>query len=53
METIQNGIAEGFMEPIRRNHCEQGIPVIGCKKATKEVGAINVADLFDIAVQEK
>ena len=40
------------METIRRDHCEQGIPVIGCKKASKEVGAVNVADLLDIAVQE-
>ena len=40
------------METIRRDHCEQGIPVIGCKKASKEVGAIDVADLLDIAVQK-
>ena len=40
------------METIPRDHCEQGIPVIGCKKASKEVGAVNVADLLDIAVQE-
>ena len=51
-ETIQNGIAEVFVETIRRDHCEQGIPVIGCKKASREVGAIDLADLLDIAVQK-
>ncbi|MHB8908677.1 MAG: hypothetical protein ACYDAA_07340 [Syntrophales bacterium] len=52
MEMIQNGIAEGLMETIRRDHCEQGVPVIGCEQSAKEVGAINMPDLLDITAQE-
>ncbi len=52
METIQNGIAEGFLEAIRRDHCEQGVPVIGHQQPAKEVGAIKMPDILDIAVQE-
>ena len=52
MEMIQNGIAEGLMETIRRDHCEQGVPVIGCEQSAKEVDAINMPDLLDIAAQE-
>jgi hypothetical protein len=52
MEVIQNGIAEGLMETIRRNYCEQGVPVIGCEQSAKEVDAINMPDLLDITAQE-
>ena len=52
MEMIQNGIAEGLMETIRRDHCEQGVPVIGCEQSAKEVDAINMPDLLDITAQE-
>ncbi len=53
MEMIQNGVTEGFLETIRRDDCEQGIPVIACEKPAKEVDAIDMPDLLDIPTQER
>ncbi len=53
MEMIQDGIAEGLMETVRRDHREQGVPVIGREQPAKKFGAIDMPDLFDIAAQQQ
>jgi hypothetical protein len=52
MEMVQYSIAEGLVETIRRDHCEQRVPVIGCEQSAKEAGTIDMPDLLYIAAQE-
>jgi hypothetical protein len=52
MKMIQNGIAEGLPETIRRDQREKGVPVIGRQQPTKEVGTVNMPDFFDIAAEK-
>lgn len=52
MEMIKYGIAESLGETIRRDHGQQGVPVIGSEQSAKEVDAIDMPDLLDIAAQE-
>ena len=52
MEMIQNGIAEGLPETIRRDQREKGVPVIGRKQPTKEIDTVNMPNFLDIAVEK-
>ena len=52
MEMIQNDIAEGLPQAIRRNQREEGVPVIGRKQPTKEVGTVNMSGFLDITAEE-
>jgi len=53
MKMIQNGIAEGLVQTIRRDHSEQGVPVIGREQSPKQVCAINMPDSLYITVQKQ
>jgi hypothetical protein len=52
MEMIQNGLAEGLPETIRRDQREKGVPVIGRKQSTKEVRTVNMTDFLDVAAEK-
>ena len=52
MEMIQNGLAEGLPETIRRDQREKGVPVIGRQQPAKEVGTVNMPDFLDIAAEK-
>ena len=52
MKLIQNGLAEGLPETIRRNQREQGVPVIGREQPAKEVGTVNMPDFLDVAAEK-
>jgi hypothetical protein len=52
MEMIQNVIAEGLPETIRRNQREKGVPVIGREQPTKEIGTVNMPNSLDIATEK-
>lgn len=52
MKMIQNGLAEGLPEAIRRDQREKGVPVIGRQQPTKEVGTVNMTDFLDIAAEK-
>ena len=52
MEMIQNGIAEGLPETIRRDQREKGVPVIGREQPTKEIDTVNMPNFLDIAVEK-
>jgi hypothetical protein len=52
MEMIQNGLAEGLLETIRRDQREKGVPVIGLEQPTKEVGTVNMPGFLDIAAEK-
>lgn len=52
MEMIQNGLAEGLPEMIRRDQREKGVPVIGREQPTKEVSTVNMPNFLDIAAEK-
>ena len=52
MEMIQNGLAEGLPETIRRDQREKGVPIIGREQPAKEVGTVNMPDFLDIAAEK-
>ena len=52
MKMIQNGLAEGLPETIRRDQREKGVPVIGREQPTKEVGTVNMPNFLDIAAEK-
>jgi hypothetical protein len=52
MEMIQNSLAEGLPEAIRRDQRQKGVPVIGRKQPTKEVGTVNMPDFLDLATKK-
>ncbi len=52
MEMVQNGLAEGLLEMIRRDQREKGVPVIGLEQPTKEIGTVNMPGFLDIAAQK-
>ena len=52
MEMIQNGLAKGLPETIRRDQREEGVPVIGCEQPAKEVGTVNMPSFLNTAAEE-
>ena len=52
MKMIQNGLAEGLPETIRRDQRKKGVPVIGREQPTKEVGTVNMPNFLDIAAEK-